>query len=33
MDNYIIEKVNQNDVIKIVDIYNSHKNFLNSHMG
>ncbi|MGN2370119.1 GNAT family N-acetyltransferase [Clostridium cagae] len=32
MDNYIIEKVNQNDVIKIVDIYNSHKNFLNSHM-
>lgn len=33
MENYIIDKVKQNDINKIVDIYNSNRNFLYSHMG
>ncbi len=33
MDNYVFAKVNQKDVCKIVDIYNSNKNFLKNHIG
>lgn len=33
MNNYIIDKVDQNDINRIVDIYNSNKTFLYSHLG
>lgn len=33
MDNYIIDTVDKNDINRIVDIYNSNKTFLCSHMG
>ena len=33
MDNYIIEEVKENHIDKIVDIYNSNKKFLKSHMN
>ncbi|MEG1409938.1 MAG: GNAT family N-acetyltransferase [Terrisporobacter sp.] len=33
MYNYIIDKVNENDIDKIVDIYNSNEAFLKNHMG
>ena len=33
MDNYIINTVDQNDIGKIIDIYNSNKTFLENHIG
>ena len=33
MDNYIINTVDQNDITKIIDIYNSNKTFLENHVG
>lgn len=33
MDNYIIDTVDQNDISKIIDIYNSNKTFLENHVG
>jgi len=33
VNSYIINRVDQNDINKIVDIYNSNKTFLRSHMG
>lgn len=33
MDNYIIDKVDPNDINGILDIYNSNKTFLCNHMG
>lgn len=33
MDNYIIDKIKQNDINRILDIYNSNKIFLYNHMG
>lgn len=33
MNNYIIEAVDKNNINRIVDIYNSNKTFLYSHMG
>lgn len=33
MDNYIINTVDQNDIGKIIDIYNSNKTFLENHVG
>lgn len=33
MDNYIIDTVEENDIAKILDIYNSNKTFLENHMG
>lgn len=33
VDNYIIDKVDKKDINRIVDIYNSNKTFLCSHMG
>lgn len=33
MDNYIFNTIDQNDIDKIVDIYNSNKTFLKNHLG
>lgn len=33
MNNYIIDKVEQDNINRIVDIYNSNKTFLCSHLG
>ena len=33
MDNYIIDMIIENDIDKILDIYNSNKSFLENHMG
>lgn len=33
MDNYIIDMIIENDIAKILDIYNSNKSFLKNHMG
>ena len=33
MDNYIIDTIDQNDITKILDIYNSNKTFLENHVG
>ena len=33
MDNYIIDTIDQNDITKILDIYNSNRTFLENHMG
>ena len=33
MDNYIFNTIDQNDIDKIVDIYNSNKTFLEHHLG
>lgn len=33
MDNYIIEMIDKNNIDKIVEIYNSNKIFLESHVG
>ncbi|KGM97197.1 GNAT family N-acetyltransferase [Clostridium botulinum] len=33
MDSYLIEKIEQNDINRIVDIYNSNKIFLYRHIG
>lgn len=33
LDNYLIDTIDQNDITKILDIYNSNKTFLENHMG
>ncbi len=33
MDNYIVDTLGQNDINKILDIYNSNKIFLENHLG
>lgn len=33
MDNYIIDMIIENDIDKILEIYNSNKSFLENHMG
>jgi ribosomal protein S18 acetylase RimI-like enzyme len=33
MDNFIIDKIDKNGISRMVDIYNSNKTFLCSHMG